>query len=151
MYESIKDNYMYRNICNKFENKFKFIPSVNPAIEEPMLSYTISLTEGESCLNPDEDELIEFFRQSFNKLTGKSKIRYIIDWYHKIWYAPDYFKYGMWVYPDEDYAICLSEDMNSGTFGHPWEQTICIFGKELIKITRTNLPLNFSKVLRENI
>ncbi len=57
----------------------------------------------------------------------------------------------MWVYPNGDYAICLSEDMNSGTFGHPWEQTICIFGKELIEITRTNLPLNFSKVLRENV
>ncbi|MEV0150210.1 MULTISPECIES: DUF2716 domain-containing protein [unclassified Nonomuraea] len=26
----------------------------------------------------------------------------------------------------------LSEDMTNGTFGHPWEQTLCIFGSSLL-------------------
>jgi Protein of unknown function (DUF2716) len=36
------------------------------------------------------------------------------------------------VYPDGDYYIFLAADLSFGTFGHPWEQTICIFGQALL-------------------
>ena len=36
------------------------------------------------------------------------------------------------VYPDGDYYIFLGEDLSFGTFGHPWEQTICVFGRTLL-------------------
>ena len=59
---------------------------------------------------------------------------------------PDIF----WVYPDIDYAICLSADLKTGTFGHPWEQTICVFGSELIKIVEPMLAESGFSVLRRN-
>jgi hypothetical protein len=35
-------------------------------------------------------------------------------------------------FPDGDYYIFLSEDLTSGTFGHPWEQSLCVFGRVLV-------------------
>lgn len=36
------------------------------------------------------------------------------------------------VYPNGDYYIFLRTDFTAGTFGHPWEQTLCIFGERLV-------------------
>lgn len=36
------------------------------------------------------------------------------------------------VYPDGDYFAFLSEDFSEGTFGHPWEKTICVLGERLV-------------------
>ena len=35
------------------------------------------------------------------------------------------------VYPDGDYYAFLTEDLLEGTFGHPWEQTLCVIGDRL--------------------
>jgi hypothetical protein len=37
------------------------------------------------------------------------------------------------VFPDGDYYIFLTEDMSVGRFGHPWRQTLCIFGTGLVE------------------
>ena len=34
--------------------------------------------------------------------------------------------------PDGEYYIFLSRDMRWGILTHPWEETICILGKDLI-------------------
>jgi hypothetical protein len=34
--------------------------------------------------------------------------------------------------PNGDYYIFLSEVFRTGTFGHPWEETMCIFGDRLL-------------------
>ena len=143
----------YDRVWNQFNRIFDFKPSVEPkywpGILEPTPSFTISLTESDYGTSPDEIDLVDFFQMSFNKLSGENRIRYILDWQHTCYYAPDVFTNAPWVFPDGDYAICLNEDMTVGTFGHPWEQTICVFGKELVDITRKALPREFSKVLRE--
>jgi len=36
------------------------------------------------------------------------------------------------VFPNGDYTIFLTEDMSTGTFGHPWEQTLCVFGEPMV-------------------
>jgi hypothetical protein len=36
------------------------------------------------------------------------------------------------VFPHGDYYIFLEEGMTMGTFGHPWEKTLCVFGQDLI-------------------
>jgi Protein of unknown function (DUF2716) len=35
------------------------------------------------------------------------------------------------VYPDGDYFAFLTQDFAEGTFGHPWEQTLCVIGERL--------------------
>ena len=36
------------------------------------------------------------------------------------------------VFPDGDYSIFLATDLRLGTFGHPWEETLCVFGQPLL-------------------
>jgi len=38
------------------------------------------------------------------------------------------------VFPDGDYHIHLTRDLRLGTFGHPWEETVCVFGDLLTLI-----------------
>ena len=35
------------------------------------------------------------------------------------------------VYPDGDYFAFLTPDLSEGTFGHPWERTICVIGERM--------------------
>ncbi|GAB3774366.1 hypothetical protein GCM10027600_36810 [Nocardioides ginsengisegetis] len=35
------------------------------------------------------------------------------------------------VYPDGDYYAFLTSDFTEGTFGHPWEKTLCVIGEGL--------------------
>ena len=35
------------------------------------------------------------------------------------------------VYPDGDYYAFLTQDFTEGTFGHPWEKTLCVIGERL--------------------
>jgi len=97
----------YDRVCNKFDKDFYFTPSVEPkywpGISEPIPSYTISLSEGEQVICPEEQELEVFFKNAFNQLTGNSKIYYILDWYHSCYYAPDVFDNTPWIYPDNEH------------------------------------------------
>ncbi|QNG19944.1 DUF2716 domain-containing protein [Rhodococcus triatomae] len=36
------------------------------------------------------------------------------------------------VYPDGDYYLFFTEDLQCGTFGHPWHKTLCVFGEPLL-------------------
>lgn len=35
-------------------------------------------------------------------------------------------------YPKGDYSIFLREDFSEGIVGHPWEQSLCVFGERLV-------------------
>lgn len=52
------------------------------------------------------------------------------------------------VFPNGDYYVFLTEDMTTGTFGHHWEQTLCIFGKltpVLVPMLTVWLPIKRSR------
>ena len=36
------------------------------------------------------------------------------------------------VYPDGDYYAYVSPDFVEGTFGHPWEPSLCVFGPRMV-------------------
>jgi hypothetical protein len=36
------------------------------------------------------------------------------------------------VHPDGDYYFFARPDFSEGTFGHPWERTLCVFGPRLV-------------------
>jgi hypothetical protein len=36
------------------------------------------------------------------------------------------------VYPNGDYYIFGRDGFNEGTFGHPWERTLCVYGPRLV-------------------
>lgn len=144
----------YSSILNRFENIYKFKPSIHhrdwPGIVEPQGSITISLTEDINNQEPDVDEIYALFKKAFNCLSKESKIIYQLDWNHKCYYAPEIFIKEPWVYPDGDYYIHLSKDLKTGTFGHPWESTICVMGDELVSIVLEELPKTTLKIIRDN-
>eukprot|EP01133_Synstelium_polycarpum_P023417 gene23417-28073_t len=37
------------------------------------------------------------------------------------------------VYPNGDYYIFSRDDFTEGTFGHPWERTLCVFGERMVE------------------
>ncbi|SFA40059.1 Protein of unknown function [Rhodococcoides kroppenstedtii] len=63
----------------------------------------------------------------------------VLDWQHPGYRldlsehasAPDAV-WGVPVYPDGDYYTFVLPDFSEGTFGHPWEQSLCVFGPRLV-------------------
>ena len=36
-------------------------------------------------------------------------------------------------FPDGEYCIFLADDFSFGTFGHPWQRSVCVFGAALLE------------------
>ncbi|WFR71123.1 DUF2716 domain-containing protein [Prescottella defluvii] len=53
------------------------------------------------------------------------------------------------VYPNGDYYIFVREDLSEGTFGHPWERTLCVFGERLVSSLGRTLA-TWLPVIRRN-
>ena len=51
--------------------------------------------------------------------------------------------------PDGDYNIHLAEDFCYGTFGHPWEYTLCVMGAPLLQPVTAELDSILTRRVRE--
>jgi len=49
-----------------------------------------------------------------------------------------------------DYFIFLAEDLRFGTFGHPWEHSLCVFGTELLEAVEEDVHELLQRILRRN-
>lgn len=89
---------------------------------------------------------------AFQRCTAKSQRLYALDWQHEgYWFYPhgNYPDKGLIpVFPDGDYYIFLAEDFSFGTFGHPWEESLCIFGQPLLNAFAQDPPLLFHDIIR---
>ena len=41
-------------------------------------------------------------------------------------------RYALAMHPDGDYYCFVDRELRFGTLGHPWEQTLCVFGDQLL-------------------
>jgi hypothetical protein len=61
---------------------------------------------------------------------------YALDWQHTSYrlrpHALGSTRWPLSPFGDGDYYIYLGEDLSFGTFGHPWEDSICVFGEPLL-------------------
>jgi hypothetical protein len=75
---------------------------------------------------------------------------YVFDWQHEGYdFYPLLNHQPLSVYPNGDYYSFVAEDFSFWTFGHPWQKTLCVFGKPLIDA----LPQAFWEkvtILRQN-
>ncbi|GAA1376073.1 DUF2716 domain-containing protein [Streptomyces beijiangensis] len=134
----------YRRVWDRFYAEFNFQPSMSslkwPAIQEPVASVTWSL-----ATLPDEpdyerlDRLVEVVELGLASCVGPQDTLFALDWQHTSYrFAPQGVggpgqpAWPLSPYPDGDYFIFLSEDFHFGSFGHPWEESICLFGEELL-------------------
>jgi len=74
---------------------------------------------------------------------------YSLDWQHTCYRFDPHIAEGFssisW-YPDGDYYIFLSSDLS---FGHPWQQSLCVFGSSLLGVAEQSLRGKL-EVLRES-
>ncbi len=148
----------YDDIWNLFYRAFDFNPSIkpslnNPTFKEPTPSITFSFQyDIESDILDEFHELMLGFMKSCAK-TDEEVL--LLDWQHEGYaYAPHLYDPKIHpsinFFPDGDYAIALSRDWDWGILGHPWEQSICFFGSNLIELVVLNLPKLFDKMIRQN-
>lgn len=141
----------YRRVWDRFREVFAFRPSMSslewPAIKEPVASvaWSLSALDDDPC---DErlDRLVAVVEQGLSSCVGPTDTLLALDWQHTSYrFAPQ--KVGgpgrpAWPlspYPDGDYCVFLSEDFSFGSFGHPWEHSLCLFGEELLDATSTEV------------
>jgi hypothetical protein len=141
----------YGDLEERFYKMINFRPSYNDPtirITEPSPSVVINLNFLES---KDYEWFEEQFLVAFRTLAkqGHEKL-YVFDWQHNGYeFYPMLNRPPLSVYPDGDYYSFVAEDFSFWTFGHPWQHTVCIFGKPLIDA----LPETFWKnvvILRQN-
>ncbi|WP_460060815.1 DUF2716 domain-containing protein [Streptomyces sp. YKOK-I1] len=134
----------YRSVWDRFYAEFEFSPSVNPAkwpaIKEPADSVTWSL----ASLDDDPgytrlDRFVAVVEQGLAACVEPEARLFALDWQHISYsFAPHHVgghgqePWPLSPYPDGDYCIYLSGDFRLGSFGHPWESSVCLFGKELL-------------------
>ncbi len=131
---------------DRFTDRFGFRPGTAeatwPAIAEPAPSVTFDLTAPagvggawQSRFDAVNAEALRCFVTEF----ADDPIFVVLDWQHTCYRldaavhaaTPDT-EWRVPVYPNGDYHIFLREDLSEGTFGHPWEQTLCVFGERLL-------------------
>ncbi len=168
-----------QTVWDRFYEAFSFYPSVHanhwPGIVEPQPSITYGITHyyypGEGHQPPElqetaraiEQDLYSKTLRAFQRCLAPGQPLYALEWQSTgYWfhphipfipgtpYNPDPDAWFVPVLPNGDYYIFLAEDFTFGIFGHPWEQTICIFGQRLIDAFILNQPLLFTRIIRVN-
>ncbi|MEU4357544.1 DUF2716 domain-containing protein [Streptomyces virginiae] len=122
-------------LWDRLEHEFGFGPGTRnfPGFAAPAPCATWRLT---STLT---DELDLVVRPALRALTGPGERLAWLDWQHT-GYTFDPRRVGSpgapdWpgeVYPNGDYFLYLHPDLAFGTFGHPWEETLTVFGAPLL-------------------
>lgn len=146
-------NHEYSEVWDSFQKKFSFRPSVNgpfPAIKEPKDSITFLL-----ALDYDDymiDELRNLIFSALAECAPEVQEFFYLDWQHECYTLDVKTAADLWIncFPDGDYAILLSKDMRIGTFGHPWEHSICFFGEAFANAIVKHKPAILEKVIRNS-
>lgn len=162
------------DVWKRFQAQFRFRPSVHakdwPAILEPHPFITWAIPDPWSA--PDTADLHRCALAAFRRALPAGERMVALDWQHPcFWFRPhepveswglsdwglqrepsavvgDEDRWRIPVLPNGDYFIFLSTTLGWGWFGHPWEQTICVFGKPLLAAVAVEPPALFSKILR---
>ncbi|MEU1897575.1 DUF2716 domain-containing protein [Nocardiopsis dassonvillei] len=122
-------------LWDRFYERFSFKPSieVHPGIREPVDSATWFLDR------PNDPELEQIVVPEALALARPDEPLYWLNWNHTGYRfdprrvgGPGQPEVPGQVFPDGDYYIYTTHNLRLGTFGHPWENTLCVFGRDLL-------------------
>ena len=127
----------YSVIWDRFYSDFHFKPNYHersmPAISEPAPFVTFDLSA--DLTDETRADIDSLLLNSFRAVTPPDRVMYSLDWQHTCYRfdprAVDNMGPIGW-FPDGDYHVFLADDFTFGTFGHPWQQSLCIFGQPLL-------------------
>lgn len=134
-------------IWSAFVQRYRFRPGMDPvtwpAIVEPAGSVTFDLSavfaRDARGFGMDKAALERLVLDAFTETFTDGTRLAVLDWHHvSRWFWPHRQEqleepWRVEPFPDGDYHVFLTEDLGQGTFGHPWEQTLCVFGTELVR------------------
>jgi len=132
----------YNTIWDAFYKRFEFTPTGGRplrAIRDPAPSVTFDIRGISEAVAADVETSA---RRAFIADFGSDVEVLVLDWQHDAFRvrpgqeAPvaigaDGFPLVPPVLPDGDYYIHATPDLENGTFGHPWEPSLCVFGTKL--------------------
>ena len=135
------NNQEHEKVWDKFDNLLNFKPSIKdfPGIttSRPQLKFDIK----ECFSEPFQmDKLEKLGLYLFDKITKHGERIYALDYMHQCYdFDPrqeiERDEFNEWIvpiYPNGDYYIFLTKDFNNIWFGHPWEKTITLLGKDIV-------------------
>lgn len=129
-------------LWDRFDAAFRFRPSLYdlPGIDEPTPSITYNLTYDDET-RAEPVWVNRTLLAALRRITGVDDSLVVLNWQHQTYRCRPHRVRGeeppeeTWpteIHPDRDYYIWLTEDFRNGTFGHPWEPSLCVFGEELL-------------------
>ncbi|MFH8386223.1 DUF2716 domain-containing protein [Kitasatospora sp. NPDC018058] len=146
-------------LWDRFEARFEFKPSIAmfPGITEPPASVTWRLAAIDGTNDTIVDELQLIVERGLRACAGPGELLYWLDWNHagarfdphRVG-RPGQPRWPGGVYPDGDYYLYLTGDLRLGTFGHLWEDSLCVFGEELLAVVDDDLTSLLGTVLRRD-
>jgi hypothetical protein len=123
-----------------FKERYGFFPG--HGIDEPAPSVTVDLTpifEGDQArFNAGERAVDALVVLALTRVFPADQRLLVLDWQHPSrWFWPhrqvlQHEPLPWLAFPNGDYYAVLTEDLDVGTFGHPWEQTLCVWGRPLL-------------------
>jgi hypothetical protein len=126
-----------------------------PGIVEPKPFRTFSVAHFWDAADKEhlESDLESKAARMFQACTEVDTRLYALDWQHQgYWLSPHRLvpreTWTLPAFPNGDYYMFLSQDLDFGWFGHPWEQSICVFGGPLLLALEVHTPDLFTKLLR---
>ena len=136
----------YDRCWDAFYARFDFRPGTDssPAIREPKASVTLDLSHifssEPSAFVEGAERLGREVLAALQQGCAGQRLA-VLDWQHPAyWLQPDRFHptepedWAVPVFPNGDYYVFMTEDLTTGTFGHPWEQTLCGWGEPLLTL-----------------
>jgi len=145
---------------SKIYNEFGFKPSTKrfPSFStpKPFVKYDISNCYDEKLVRDFENKAVK----AFQEITQPGELFYALDWQHECYWANPRLEFptqipwrvdnGDWIisiYPDGDYHFFIAKDFSWGILGHPWENTVTIYGGKLIRCFSAYPPILLQIVL----
>jgi hypothetical protein len=164
-WEELSDH-EYDEAWDRFYKQFQFYPSTSrgycPGISEPIPSETYKISHiydhDDVYYDTLNVNLQGLFLKYFRTLASDNDWVYALDWQHPGYrfyphIAFELDEFGEWpvpIPPNGDYYIFLEKDFRYGVFGHPWQQTMCIFGNQLLVELKKEMPKLFTDRIRVN-
>jgi hypothetical protein len=136
----------YEDFWAPFDAQYQFRPGMQDGgagIDEPPGSVTIDLSPifagQRSQFAAGEDAVNALALLAMTEIFPLDQRLLVLDWQHPgYWFWPHRQALRIqpdWpvaVFPNGDYHVFLTENLSVGTFGHPWRQTLCVFGTGLV-------------------
>jgi hypothetical protein len=137
-------------------------PSDWPGIREPAPSLTWDISpayvmDDELCAKTLVEVRMRTLR-ALRQCTRPGEETYATVWQHACYAlnprggpgAEDVASWPVPVLPDGVYTLFLAPDCRFGIFGHPWEMTVCVFGRDLLDASGGGPSRLFQRLVRRD-